>query len=85
MILNLNKFFQDNGSSYEALRRGSENFAVEYEKKLYVMISEENRQKFLRKPRDYIGQQLPSKLPPKPETIVTVSLPTGGYLEQGIV
>ena len=35
-------------------------------------------------PDRYINLSLPSKLPPKPVHIPFTSLPTGGYLEQGI-
>ena len=76
--------YKDNGMTYEALRRGSESFAVAYRSKVFLMSSEEKRQKFLRRPSAYVDMILPSKLPPKPLPIATVSLPTGGFLEQGV-
>ena len=76
--------YRDNGMTYNALLRGSESYSVMYKRKIFLMSSEENRQKFLRRPCDYINMRLPSKLPPKPEPIVTISLPTGGFLEQGV-
>ena len=76
--------YRDNGLTYDSLLRGSESFSAMYKNKLYLMSSDCKREKFLRRPNDYVNMHLPSKLPPKPEPIVTVSLPTGGFLEQGV-
>ncbi|KAI5085667.1 adenylate kinase 9 isoform X2, partial [Silurus meridionalis] len=68
---------------YEALVQGSVNFAVEYQKKIYIFETEEKQHKFLRSPETYCNQNLPHKLPPMGKPIQLTSLPLLGYLEQG--
>ncbi|KAB5539635.1 hypothetical protein PHYPO_G00091290 [Pangasianodon hypophthalmus] len=69
---------------YEALVRGSVNFAVEYQEKIYIFETEEKQHKFLRSPETYCNQKLPHKLPPMGDPIQLTSLPILGYLEQGV-
>uniref|UniRef100_W5KSE9 Adenylate kinase 9 n=1 Tax=Astyanax mexicanus TaxID=7994 RepID=W5KSE9_ASTMX len=67
------------GQQYEALVRGSVDFAVEYKEKIYILETEEKQSKFL-----YWDQKLPDKLPPIGEPIHLTTLPVLGYLEQGV-
>ncbi|KAM9443969.1 adenylate kinase 9-like [Clarias gariepinus] len=70
--------------SYEALVRGSMNFAVEYQEKIYVFETEGKQHKFLRSPETYCNQKLPHKLPPMGDPVHLTSFPILGYLEQGV-
>ncbi|TSN30253.1 Adenylate kinase 9 [Bagarius yarrelli] len=69
---------------YEALVRGSVNFAVDYQGKIYVFETEKKQHKFLHSPETYCNQKLPDKLPPMGEPVPLTSLPILGYLEQGV-
>jgi YHS domain-containing protein len=53
--------YRDNEKTYESLVRGSDSFGVEFKSKTYLMSSDMNQQKFLRRPNDYIDMVLPSK------------------------
>ncbi|KAG9282616.1 adenylate kinase 9 isoform X1 [Astyanax mexicanus] len=74
----------DGQQRYEALVRGSVDFAVEYKEKIYILETEEKQSKFLRSPERYWDQKLPDKLPPIGEPIHLTTLPVLGYLEQGV-
>ncbi|KAF7690035.1 adenylate kinase 9 isoform X1 [Silurus meridionalis] len=76
--------YQEGQQRYEALVRGSVNFAVEYQEKIYVFETKEKRNTFLRSPDTYCNQNLPRKLPPMEEPRQLTSLPILGYLEQGV-
>ncbi|XP_075059003.1 adenylate kinase 9 isoform X2 [Mixophyes fleayi] len=75
--------YVDGKKRYEALVPGHIENAVEYRDNIYVFKSEENLQRFMRLPEKYWNHKLPSKLPPKMEPIMLISLPLTGYLEQG--
>ncbi|XP_038617228.1 adenylate kinase 9 [Tachyglossus aculeatus] len=76
--------YLDGKQRYEALVLGSVEYAVEYQKHIYVCESEEKLQRFLRLPKKYCDQELPHKLPPIKEPLLLRSLPLPGYLEQGV-
>ncbi|XP_026174949.1 adenylate kinase 9 isoform X2 [Mastacembelus armatus] len=69
---------------YEALIRGKMEYAVEYKGQIYIFETKQKQDKFLRIPETYWDQKLPSKVPPLCEPIQLTSLPTLGYLEQGV-
>ena len=74
--------FYEGKQRYEAIERGNHEFAAEYKNKIYTMINEEAREKFMRKPELYSSQKLPHKLPPVKEPMNILNLPMLGYLEQ---
>jgi adenylate/nucleoside-diphosphate kinase len=74
--------YLDGKQRYEAIERGNQEFAVEYKNKIYTMVNEDAREKFLRKPELYSAQKLPHKLPPLKEPMNILNLPMLGYLEQ---
>ncbi|XP_008395990.1 adenylate kinase 9 isoform X2 [Poecilia reticulata] len=76
--------FKDGNQRYEALVRGLMQYAVEYKEKLYIFETKEKQQKFMRMPELYCDQKLPCKVPPLDEPVPLTSLPTLGYLEQGV-
>ncbi|XP_072537006.1 adenylate kinase 9 [Salminus brasiliensis] len=76
--------YLDGQQRYEALVRGSMDFAVEYRETIYTLETEEKQSKFLRSPETYWDQKLPHKLPPMADPIHLTSLPLLGYLEQGV-
>ena len=55
------------------LKTGSPDFSVEYKDQLYFFISENNMEKFMKKPQKYVNIPMPAKLPtksqPKPVSI----------------
>ncbi|XP_075315081.1 adenylate kinase 9 [Odontesthes bonariensis] len=69
---------------YEALVRGQMEYAVEYRERIYIFETKQKQDMFLRTPETYWDQKLPSKVPPLCEPVPLTSLPTLGYLEQGV-
>ncbi|XP_065820230.1 adenylate kinase 9 [Labrus bergylta] len=69
---------------YEALVRGKMEFAVEYKERIYIFETKQKQEKFVRTPETFCDQKLPSKVPPLCEPVPLTSLPTLGYLEQGL-
>ncbi|XP_044026265.1 adenylate kinase 9 isoform X2 [Siniperca chuatsi] len=76
--------YVDGKQRYEALVRGKMEYAVEYRKQIYIFETKQKQDKFLRIPETYWDQKLPSKVPPLCEPVPLTSLPTLGYLEQGV-
>ncbi|XP_063757950.1 adenylate kinase 9 [Eleginops maclovinus] len=76
--------YVDGKQRYETLVRGKMEFAVEYREQIYVFETEQKQDTFLRTPETYWNQKLPSKVPPLWEPVPLTSLPTLGYLEQGV-
>ncbi|XP_024863203.1 adenylate kinase 9 isoform X2 [Kryptolebias marmoratus] len=76
--------YKDGKQRYEALIRGKMEYAVEYKERIYVFQTKQKQEQFLRMPENYWDQKLPSKVPPLPEPVPLTSLPTLGYLEQGV-
>ncbi|XP_019729370.1 adenylate kinase 9 [Hippocampus comes] len=76
--------YLDGKERYEALVHGSMEFAVEYRERLYTCETKQKQYKFLSAPEVYWDLKLPSKVPPLCEPIPLTSLPTLGYLEQGV-
>ncbi|XP_077367067.1 adenylate kinase 9 isoform X2 [Festucalex cinctus] len=76
--------YLDGKLRYEALVHGRTEFTVEYRKRLYKCESKQKQYKFLSAPERYWDLKLPSKIPPLCEPILLTSLPTLGYLEQGV-
>ncbi|KAM7395370.1 hypothetical protein PAMA_006910 [Pampus argenteus] len=76
--------YLDGKQRYEALVRGNVEYAVEYREKIYIFETKQKQDKFLRLPETYWDQKLPSKVPPLCEAVPLTSLPTLGYLEQGV-
>ncbi|XP_037100184.1 adenylate kinase 9 isoform X2 [Syngnathus acus] len=76
--------YLDGKLRYEALVHGSLEFALEYRERLYTCETKEKQYKFLSAPELYWDLKLPSKVPPLCEPIPLTSLPTLGYLEQGV-
>ncbi|XP_038592648.1 adenylate kinase 9 isoform X2 [Micropterus salmoides] len=69
---------------YEALVQGKMEYAVEYRERIYIFETKQKQDMFLRLPETYCGQKLPTKVPPLCEPVPLTSLPTLGYLEQGV-
>ncbi|XP_071335378.1 adenylate kinase 9 isoform X3 [Trachinotus anak] len=76
--------YLDGKQRYEALVRGKSEYAVEYRERIYIFETKQKQDKFLRTPETYWDQRLPSKVPPLCEPVPLTSLPTLGYLEQGV-
>ncbi|KAI3363735.1 hypothetical protein L3Q82_001351 [Scortum barcoo] len=76
--------YLDGKQRYEALVRGKVEYAVEYRERIYIFETKQKQDKFLRIPETYWDQKLPSKVPPLSEPLPLTSLPTLGYLEQGV-
>ncbi|XP_031726212.1 adenylate kinase 9 isoform X2 [Anarrhichthys ocellatus] len=76
--------YLDGKQRYEALVRGKMEYAVEYRERIYIFETKLKQDKFLRNPEAYWDQKLPTKVPPLCEPIPLTSLPTLGYLEQGV-
>ncbi|XP_014892276.1 adenylate kinase 9 isoform X2 [Poecilia latipinna] len=76
--------YKDGNQRYESLVRGLMQYAVEYKEKLYLFETKEKQEKFMRTPELYCDQKLPCKVPPLDEPVPPTSLPTLGYLEQGV-
>ncbi|KAJ8009601.1 hypothetical protein DPEC_G00090590 [Dallia pectoralis] len=76
--------FLDGRQRYEALVRGSIEYAVEYQERIYIFQNEQKQELFLRSPETYSNQTLPDKLPPMSEPVQLTSLPMLGYMEQGM-
>ena len=76
--------FLEGKQRYEAIEPGSNDFAVEYKNKLYLMASEEKRERFMRRPEIYAVLKLPHKLPPVKSPLNLFQLPMSGYLEQTV-
>ncbi|XP_026196504.1 adenylate kinase 9 isoform X2 [Anabas testudineus] len=76
--------YLDGKQRYEALVRGKMEYAVEYRERIYILETKQKQDKFLRTPETYWNQKLPCKVPPLCEPIPLTSLPTLGYLEQGV-
>ncbi|CAJ1078426.1 adenylate kinase 9 isoform X4 [Xyrichtys novacula] len=76
--------YLDGKQRYEALVRGKLEYAVEYRELIYLFETKQKQNKFLRTPEAYWDQKLPSKVLPLCEPIPLTSLPTLGYLEQGV-
>uniref|UniRef100_A0A3B5A2W7 Adenylate kinase 9 n=1 Tax=Stegastes partitus TaxID=144197 RepID=A0A3B5A2W7_9TELE len=69
------------GKQYEALVQGKREYAVEYKGRIYIFETKQKQDKFL---EAYWDQKLPRKVPPLSEPVALTSLPTLGYLEQGV-
>ena len=76
--------FYEGKQRYEAVERGNQEYTVEYKNKLYTMLNEDAREKFMRKPELYSTLVLPHKLPPLKESANVLNLPMLGYLEQTV-
>ncbi|KAF7661400.1 hypothetical protein LDENG_00263070 [Lucifuga dentata] len=76
--------YLDGKQRYEALVRGKMEYAVEYREHIYIFETKQKQDKFLRLPETYWDQKLPSKIPPVCVPVALTSLPTLGYLEQGV-
>ncbi|XP_054474711.1 adenylate kinase 9 [Anoplopoma fimbria] len=76
--------YLDGKQRYEALVRGKMEYAVEYRERIYICETKQHQDKFMRIPEAYWDQKLPTKVPPLCEPIPLTSLPTLGYLEQGV-
>ncbi|XP_040920922.1 adenylate kinase 9 [Toxotes jaculatrix] len=76
--------YLDGKQRYEALVRGKMEYAVEYRERIYIFETRQKQDKFLRTPETYWDQRLPSKVPPLCDPVTLTSLPTLGYLEQGV-
>ncbi|XP_037607172.1 adenylate kinase 9 [Sebastes umbrosus] len=76
--------YLDGKQRYEALVRGKMEYAVEYRERIYIFETKEKQDKFMRTPETYWNQKLPSKVPPLCIPVPLTSLPTLGYLEQGV-
>uniref|UniRef100_A0A665WS67 Uncharacterized protein n=1 Tax=Echeneis naucrates TaxID=173247 RepID=A0A665WS67_ECHNA len=76
--------YLDGKRRYEALVRGKTEYAVEYRDRIYMFETKLKQDKFLRSPETYWDQKLPNKIPPLCEPVPLTSLPTLGYLEQGV-
>ncbi|XP_019911836.2 adenylate kinase 9 isoform X2 [Esox lucius] len=76
--------YLDGRQRYEALVRGSIEYAVEYQERIYIFQNEQKQDLFLRSPETYSNQKLPDKLPPMSEPVQLTSLPMLGYMEQGM-
>uniref|UniRef100_A0A3Q3Q5R8 Uncharacterized protein n=2 Tax=Monopterus albus TaxID=43700 RepID=A0A3Q3Q5R8_MONAL len=76
--------YLDGNQRYEALVPGKPEYAVEYRERIYIFESKQKQDKFLRIPEAYWDQKLPNKVPPLREPVPLTSLPTLGYLEQGV-
>jgi len=74
--------YVDGFCRYEAIEEGNENYAVEYESKLFVFQNEKYLEKFLQEPDKYKIVKLPKKLPPKKLKLNFLELPKLGFLEQ---
>ncbi|CAF3709748.1 unnamed protein product [Adineta steineri] len=72
------------GKRYECLVLGQQQYTVEYRDKVYFMLDEEAREKFMRQPEKYWNIPIPNKLPPPKTSIDLINLPCLGYLEQTI-
>ncbi|CAF0983872.1 unnamed protein product, partial [Didymodactylos carnosus] len=69
---------------YECLVMGGQDYAVQYRDKLFFMLNEQAREKFMRQPDKYWRLQLPNKLPPPKNPLDIINLPCLGYLEQTV-
>ncbi|XP_028252479.1 adenylate kinase 9 isoform X2 [Parambassis ranga] len=76
--------YLDGKQRYEALVQGKMEYAVEYRERIYICETMQKQDKFMRTPETYWDQKLPSKIPPLCEPVPLTSLPTMGYLEQGV-
>ncbi|KAE8286847.1 Adenylate kinase 9 [Larimichthys crocea] len=76
--------YLDGKQRYEALVRGKLEYAVEYRERIYIFETKQKQDKFLRIPETYWDQKVPTKVPPLCEPVPLTSLPTLGYLEQGV-
>ncbi|XP_076612348.1 adenylate kinase 9 isoform X2 [Chaetodon auriga] len=76
--------YLDGKQRYEALVRGKMEYAVEYRERIYIFETKQKQDKFMRIPETYWDQKLPSKVPLLCEPVPLTSLPTLGYLEQGV-
>ncbi|CAF1366990.1 unnamed protein product [Rotaria sp. Silwood1] len=76
--------YLDGGKRYECLVLGQQEFAVEYRDKLYFLLNEEAREKFMRQSEKYWNIRLPNKLSRPKTPIDLLNLPCLGYLEQPI-
>ncbi|XP_072219011.1 adenylate kinase 9 [Leuresthes tenuis] len=76
--------YLDGEQRYEALVRGKMEYAVEYRERIYIFETKQKQDMFLRTPETYWDLKLPSKVPPLCEPVPLTSLPTLGYLEQGV-
>nr|XP_040016288.1 adenylate kinase 9 isoform X3 [Gasterosteus aculeatus aculeatus] len=76
--------YLDGKQRYEALVRGKMEYAVEFRERIYIFETKQKQDKFLRIPEAYCDQKLPTKVPPLCQPVPLTSLPTLGYLEQGV-
>ncbi|XP_075872948.1 adenylate kinase 9 isoform X2 [Nelusetta ayraudi] len=76
--------FLDGKQRYEALVQGKMEFAVEYREQIYFLESRQKQDRFMRTPETYWELKLPIKIPPLSDPVPLTSLPTLGYLEQGV-
>lgn len=76
--------FYEGKQRYEAIEKGSLDYAVEFKNRIFTMLNDEMREKFLRKPDLYASLKLPHKLPPLKDPLNVMNLPMLGYLEQTV-
>ncbi|ESN97356.1 hypothetical protein HELRODRAFT_85518 [Helobdella robusta] len=69
---------------YHSLIRGYPDHAVEYMNTIYYFTSEDNLEKFMRKPKMYHAIKNPTIIPPDLAPLSATSLPIPGYLEQKV-
>uniref|UniRef100_A0A3B3DAJ3 Cilia- and flagella-associated protein 206 n=1 Tax=Oryzias melastigma TaxID=30732 RepID=A0A3B3DAJ3_ORYME len=69
---------------YEALVQGKTKYAAEYRERLYIFESQQKQDTFMRTPETYWKQKLPKKVPSLCEPVLLTSLPSLGYMEQGM-
>jgi len=72
------------GSTYESLKPGLLDFAVEYDGQLYGLRNVEAVTEFMELPARYHNVVLPKKVPPPVKPMVVNELPLLGYLEQTV-
>eukprot|EP00842_Homolaphlyctis_polyrhiza_P006388 jgi/Hompol1/6750/HPOL_001194-RA len=74
--------FKEGPPGFSSIVLGTEECVVEYKEKLYAMQNQDQLEKFMRTPWDYMDLNLPRKLPPPQAPIPVQGLPIVGYLEQ---
>lgn len=76
--------FKDGPSGFSGIIPGDLDCVVECSGKLYAMRNIETRAAFMKEPWNYIGLELPAKLPPLIAPVPVGQLPMIGYLEQTV-
>lgn len=76
--------FLDGKCRYESIIPGQSSFLVKYKDQCYTFATEENLDKFMRRPEKYSHCELPHKLPPKIDPMEILQLPHLGFMEQTV-